>query len=292
MRSRYDCHMALRDSRLERKDGIANPWKSRYRRAQTDAATWLAHPGVLDLVRFARARAGEPRIEIGAAMPAIAAGFGIELLLDDQGNLADATVEAQPSDSRIAEWLGDVERVSRLHADLAVLASLIDVIVPDDAPFEPEASTLTLAELVLGDIDLDGPAAEIGAALLFPPSPVRLDHRGRIEASSFADDRDMRFGRLLRKGVRGKTLRVYNGGRRRVANSRAARVRVGAKSLVRAFPTMTALRFEPHWERLRDGAIGDPVWSAFAGPASWTARDRRYTTSGFEAILREVRRTG
>jgi hypothetical protein len=268
-------------------------WARSHKRAQSVVATWLNVPGVLDLVRATRSRVDAPGIEIEQLAGAIADVFGIELLLDELGQTAlgpfriprigDGLIAQASAQATVSEWLMQLDR----------LAGEILDILPSDAPFEATAAVLTLAELVLSNIDLDRPAARIAADLQIPPSHVRLDHRGGMEASWFADDRDRRLAGRLAKGLRPRTKRTvtYGGGRRRAMSSRSLRARLGFLAVLRESPDVTAKQFEGAWFGRSADARTRRLWTTFATAARCETTDGVYTQDGVARLLREVRRT-
>jgi hypothetical protein len=271
-----------------------DPWSERRQRAQSVAALWLATPGVLTLLRDVRGRLGSPRLDPVAVLPAVAEVMGIQLVLDAHGGLAQST---------FAPLLEGEAGIAQLEAHDAVLGWVAEIdavvltiarLVPPDAPFEAWRSRLTIAELLLTDLNLHQTPAQIAAALQMPPTHAALDHLGGIDAAWFADEADIGLSRRLGRAFRPRRRRStrYLGGQARQPNERAVRARTGVRALLTRYPTMTADLFEPHWERLTDGALGDLIWTSFAGPAHWTPTDGRYTQPGFARLLREVRAEG
>jgi hypothetical protein len=273
-------------------DGDASdPWAERLRRGQSVAERWLAAPGVLPLLRDARDRLGAPGLDAMTAISAVAEIMDIELVVDAEGGLAeryfsnpleggDGTAQAQAR-ATVVGWVAAIDAVTR---EIAAL-------VPSDAPFEAWRSRLTIAELLLTGLDLEGSPAQVAAAMHAPPTHVALGRLGAIDAAWFADDADVRFGRRLGRAFRPRRRRTatYRGGQPRRPSERAVRARAGVRALLDLYPTITAHAFEPHWRRLVDAAPGDLLWAAFAGAARWTPADGRYTQAGFARLLREVR---
>lgn len=268
-----------------------DPWTERLRRSQAVAASWLADPRVLPLLRDARDRLGAPRLDTVTAISAVAEIMGIELILDAQGGLA-ARYFANPLEGE--EGVAQAEARERVVGWVAVIDAVtqkIAALVPADAPFEAWRSRLTIAELLLTDLDLTGSPAQIAAELHAPPTHVALDPLGGLDVAWYADLADVRFARHLSRAFRprGRRTARYQGGQRRRPSDRSVRARAGVRALLQLYPTITARAFEPHWQRLIDQVPGDLRWAAFAGAARWLPTDGRYTQAGFARLLREVR---
>jgi hypothetical protein len=268
-----------------------DPWREALDRARSVAARWLAAPGVLAELRDVRDRLGSPQLDVTTAISAVAEIMGFELVLDAEGGLAeqyfanpltgfDGRAQAQARET-VVGWVAAIDAATQKIATL----------VPPDAPFDVSHSRLTIAELVLTDLDLEGSPANIAAALQFPPAHVSFDRRGSMNVAWFADWADMRLGRQVARAFRprGRRTARYRGTLPRRANERAVRARAGVRALVRQYPTITARLFEPHWPPFVGAALGDLIWGAFAGPARWTTTDGRFTQAGFARLLREVR---